>query len=112
MSQQRREQSPRLIKTEDRVQSWPAAINHNKGKSQRAISWTGYNNSEAHPQAYTQLSQYGQQNWIGSRDCATTSSCVYMKEPAPERAREVLHLSSHTGLSQVLPGHPLADSKR
>ena len=26
--------------------------------------------------------------------------------------REVLHLSSHTGLIQVLPGHPLADPKR
>ena len=29
-----------------------------------------------------------------------------------ERGREVLHLSSHTGLMQVLPGHPLAGPKR
>ena len=27
-----------------------------------------------------------------------------------ERERESLHLASHTGLMQVLPGHPLADS--
>ena len=27
-----------------------------------------------------------------------------------ERERESLHLSSHTGLMQVLPGHPLADT--
>ena len=27
-----------------------------------------------------------------------------------EREREGLHLSSHTGLMQVLPGHPLADT--
>ena len=29
-----------------------------------------------------------------------------------ERTIEVLHLSSHTRLMQVLPGHPLADPKR
>ena len=29
-----------------------------------------------------------------------------------ERGREVLHLSSHTRLIQMLPGHPLADPKR
>ena len=27
-----------------------------------------------------------------------------------ERERESLHLSSHTGLMQVLPGHPLANT--
>ena len=27
-----------------------------------------------------------------------------------ERERERVHLSSHTGLMQVLPGHPLADT--
>ena len=40
----------------------------------------------------------------------------YSKQARPlhkrERERESLHLSSHTGLMQVLPGHPLADPIR
>ena len=32
------------------------------------------------------------------------------RERERERERESLHLSSHTGLMQVLPGHPLADT--
>ena len=31
-------------------------------------------------------------------------------ESVSPRERESLHLSSHTGLMQVLPGHPLADT--
>ena len=35
---------------------------------------------------------------------------IHSSKPERERGRESLHLSSHTGLMQVLPGHPLADT--
>ena len=39
---------------------------------------------------------------------STLQCCTCPRER--ERERESLHLSSHTGLMQVLPGHPLADT--
>ena len=37
---------------------------------------------------------------------------ICLTEREREREREVLHVSSHTRLIQVLPGHPLADPRR
>ena len=41
-------------------------------------------------------------------DCIYPASLAEMR--VAEREREGIHLSSHTRLIQVLPGHPLADS--
>ena len=45
--------------------------------------------------------------------CVHRLNSRLLEQRERERERErVLHLSSHTGLMQALPGHPLADPKR